>query len=140
MCRGVWATPAPAVVPGEFAKLEQRLSDALASSDRSAVDRLWDDQLVFVFPDGKLSHKAERLRAQVPLIDASGPRLTASNDAVEIAYEDANVAVLGVHSSWRFGDSAPKPFVATHVWIRRAEGCWLLSAQVAEVKALKPTR
>jgi len=108
------------------------MSDALAAYDRATLDRLWDDQLVFVFPNGILERKAERLKEQVPPT-GDGPRLVAANDAVDVDYEDANLAVVIVRSSWRFGANPPQPYVATHVWIRRPDGWRLISAQVAQV-------
>ena len=131
---GTLAAPsASAAEPASFQALEARLSDALAAYDRAEVDRLWDDDLVFVFPNGHLSRKAERLKAQVPPPDTGGPKLVAKNDAVDVEYQDDHTAVVVVRSSWRFGDAAPSRFVATHVWIRRAQGWRLISAQVAQV-------
>ena len=116
-----------------FERLEARLSGALAAYDRATLDTLWDDRLVFVFPDGTLSHKADRLKAQVPPPDAHSPKLVATNDAVSVEFADDHVAVVIVRSSWRFGDQPPRPFLATHIWIKRRTGWRLLSAQVAQV-------
>jgi hypothetical protein len=121
--------------PATFQHLEATLSDALAGYDRATVDRLWDDDLTFVFPTGEVSHKAARLKAQVPPVDTVGPKLMARNDAVDVTYEDKTMAVVLVHSSWRFGDAPPTLVVATHIWIRRAQGWRLISAQVAQLKA-----
>ncbi len=120
--------------PATFQHLEATLSDALAGYDRATVDRLWDDDLTFVFPTGEVSRKAARLKAQVPPLDKGGPKLLARNDAVDVTYEDKTMAVVLVHSSWRFGESPPTLFVATHIWIRRAQGWRLISAQVAQLK------
>ena len=117
-----------------FTNLEARLSDALAQYDRAEADKLWDDHLVFVFPDGKLSRKAERLAQQTPPADTRGAKLVARNDAVEVVYEDSQVAVVVVRSSWRFGGAPPQRFLATHVWVNRAARGWrLLSAQVTRI-------
>jgi hypothetical protein len=137
-CCAAWTAPALAA-SGKFAALEAKLSDALAAYDRASLDRLWDDQLVFVFPNGTVSRKAERLKAQAPPADSTGPKLVATNDAVNVEYEDPHLAVVVVRSSWRFGDNAPDPFVATHIWIKRPEGWRLISAQVAEVKPTQPS-
>jgi len=139
VCGAAW-TPSAGAAADRFQALEAKLSAALANSDRAAVDKLWDDQLVFVFPDGTLSRKAERLKAQVPPVAGSGPKLVATNDDVTVEYEDTHVAVVVVRSSWRFGDRAPERFVATHVWIERPEGWRLISAQVAEAAPPKPPR
>jgi hypothetical protein len=128
------APPAHAA-PGTFTVLEAQLSDALARYDAATVDQLWDDDLVFVFPNGKLERKAQRMAAQVPPPDTGDPKLVARNDAVDVEYEDSRTAVVIVRSSWRFGDGAPTPFVATHIWIKRTQGWRLLSAQVAQLKA-----
>lgn len=120
--------------PKTFTDLEAQLSAALAKYNAPAIDRLWDDDLVFVFPDGKLSHKAERLAAQVPPPDTGGPKLVANNDAVDLAYEDGHMAVVVVRSTWRFGDEPPQHFIATHVWVSRPQGWRLLSAHVAQLK------
>jgi hypothetical protein len=119
--------------PKTFVALEGRLSDALAACDAPTIDRLWDDKFVFVFPNGKLSRKLERMKAQVPRPDTGGPKLSARNDAVEVEWEDAHMAVVIVKSSWQFGNAEPTRFLATHVWIKRLNGWRLISAQVAEV-------
>ena len=120
--------------PKAFTALEAQLSDALARYDAPAIDKLWDDDLVFVFPNGKLSRKAERLAAQVPPADTGGPKLVARNDAVDVEYEDGHLAVVVVRSTWRYGDEPPQQFVATHVWISRPQGWRLLSAHVGQIK------
>jgi hypothetical protein len=97
-----------------------------------------NDRLVFVFPNGTLSRKGERLKAQVP--PTAGPRLVATNDSVQVQYDDTHVAVVTVLSSWRFGDNVPEHYIATHIWIKRAQGWRLISAQVARVAPAKPPR
>jgi Domain of unknown function (DUF4440) len=120
-----------------FVSLEARLSDALADFRVADVGELWDDSFVFVFPSGELRNKADRLAALKRPADTGGPRLVSHNDSVTVQYEDANVAVVIVRSSWRFGDKPPDPYIATHVWIKRVQGWRLLSAQVAQLK-VKP--
>jgi hypothetical protein len=59
--------------------------------------------------------------------------LTSHNDSVEVQYEDRGMAVVLVRSSWRQGDVVQgRPYVATHVWIRRPAGWRLVAAQVAQ--------
>ena len=131
----IWAesiAPAAAATT-PFDALEARLSSALAAYDRPTLDTLWDDRLVFVFPNGRLSRKADRLKAQIPPPVTSGPRLVATNDSVQVEFDDGHVAVVIVRSSWRFGELAPQPYLATHIWIKRSTGWRLLSAQVAQV-------
>ncbi len=126
---------APAVAwgaPSTFQGLEARLSQALAAYDRKTVDELFDDQLVFVFPNGRVAHKPERMAGLTPPADAVGA-LQSHNDSVEVQFEDRRMAVVLVRSSWRQGDAVQgRPYVATHVWIHRSAGWRLIAAQVAQ--------
>ena len=118
----------------DFVALENQLSAALAGYDATAISAIWDDDFVTVFPNGHLSHRAERLAALARPVP-KGPGLISHNDSVDVQYEDAHVAVVTVRSTWRFGDVGPgDPYMATHVWIRRGETWRLLSAQVAQIK------
>lgn len=127
----------PGMAPAEpagFQALEARLSDALAAYDRKTVGELFDDQLVFVFPNGRIAHKPERLAGMTPPQGAAP--LTSHNDSVEVQYEDKAMAVVLVRSTWRQGDVVQgRPYLATHVWIRRPAGWRLIAAQVAQVTA-----
>jgi Domain of unknown function (DUF4440) len=120
--------------PARFSVLEDHLSEALAAYDAAEVAKLWDDAFVFVNPDGRMAKKAQRL-AGIRRPDAkAGPPLTSHNDSVDVQYEDANVAVVLVRSTWRQGDrQLGQPYLATHVWIRRGADWKLLSAQVAQL-------
>jgi Domain of unknown function (DUF4440) len=128
------ASAAVAAAPPDFTALEDRLSDALARYDAATVAGLWDDSFVFVFPNGHVSRKAERLARLTPPKTAAPASLTSHNDSVEVAYQDADMAVVIVHSAWRShpGDVGDR-YVATHVWVRRGEQWRLVSAQVAQV-------
>ena len=96
------------------------------------MGELFDDQLSFVFPNGRVAHKPERLAGMAPPA-AGTPVLTSHNDSVELQYEDKTMAVVIVSSTWRQGDKVQgRPFVATHVWIRRGAGWRLIAAQVAQ--------
>jgi ketosteroid isomerase-like protein len=120
--------------PETFVALEDGLSQVLAAYDARDVDALWDDDLVFVSPNGRVTRKAERLAGLAPPAIAASVALTSHNDSVEVQYEDAGVAVVIVHSTWRLGTSARGDrYVATHVWIKRGDRWRLLSAQVAQV-------
>ena len=124
--------------PASFERLEDRLSQALAAYDRRTVDELFDDQLVFVFPNGRVAHKPERMKGLVPPADAKGA-LTSRNDSVEVQFESRDMAVVLVRSSWRQGEVVQgRPYVATHIWIRRAGGWRLVAAQVAQVSQPAP--
>src|SRR5437660_7383697 len=56
-------------VERELIELERQLSEALAGQDASVLDRLWSETLVFTFPNGHISNKAQRLAAQKPSAD-----------------------------------------------------------------------
>lgn len=121
--------------PPDFGALENRLSAALAAYDAKTVGALWDDDFVSVFPGGLVSHKADRLARLTPPPARAGAKLTSSNDAVDVQYQDDHVAVVTVRSSWRTGaQDAGEGYVATHVWIRRGAQWRLLSAQIAQIK------
>ena len=131
---GALGPVAARAAPQDFVMLEERLSAALASYDAPAVSALWDDDFVTVFPDGGLSHRVERL-AELARPIPQGPGLTSHNDSVDVQYEDANVAVVTVRSTWRYGNAVQgDPYLATHVWIRRGDAWRLLSAQIARIK------
>jgi len=120
--------------PQSFAAIEDRLSDALARYDTAALGDLWDDNFVFVFPNGHVENKSERLAAIKPPAADQTPTLTNTNDSVAVAYEDANLAIVLVRSSWRTKPTDKgDPYIATHVWIRRGDRWRLVSAQVAHV-------
>jgi hypothetical protein len=123
--------PGPASAQS-FVALEDNLSQGLAASDARNADALLDDDFVFVSPDGRVTHKAERLAAlSRPAVKAGAP-LASHNDSVEVQHQDAHFAVVIVRSTWRIAAAANgEHYVATHVWIRRANQWRLLSAQVA---------
>jgi hypothetical protein len=95
---------------------------------------LWSDSLVFTFPNGQISNKAQRLAAQKPSADPN--QLTNRNEEVTVRLY-GNTAVVTVRSRWvnkagtqQFGD----PYQATHVWVIR-QGRWqLVAAHVSQVK------
>ena len=121
--------------PQEFVAIEGRLSNALARYDTKIADEMWDDNFVFVAPNGHLAHKAASLANLSRSRASEAPTLTSHNDSVDVQYEDVNVAVVTVSSTWRFGTAAKAdPYVATHVWVRRGKRWRLLSAQVANFR------
>ena len=118
----------------ELTELERQLSEALARQDAKALDRLWSDTLVFTFPDGKVSNKADRLAAQKPPADPS--QLTSRNEDVKVRLY-GNSAVVTVRTRWE-GSAGTQKFSilyqATHVWLKR-HGRWqLVAAHVSQVK------
>jgi len=140
----VVATWALLSVPGvtglaqdDTAKMIERLEDELNAAfhrfDASALDRLWDEDLAFVSPNGTLANKAERLAG----LESPPPNIpTSANESVAVkVYGDAAVAI--VLSKWS-GTTDGKPFVtrfrATHVWARRSGQWKLVAAHVSQMK------
>src|SRR5437870_6703122 len=76
------ATHSTPKVESELVELERQLSEALAKQDAPALGRLWSDMLVFTFPNGHISNKAERLAAQKP--SANPNQLTNHNEEVKV--------------------------------------------------------
>jgi ketosteroid isomerase-like protein len=113
-------------------RLEEELTVALNRYDAAALDRLWGDELAFVFPNGALASKAQRLAG----LKSPPPSLPKSaNESVDVKiYGDVAVAI--VVSKWSRPDEAKPPlrFRATHVWARRAGEWKLVSAHVSQMK------
>src|SRR5258708_20557298 len=120
-------------VERELIELERQLSEALARQDASALDRLWSETLVFTFPNGHISNKAQRLAAQKPSLDPN--QLTNRNEDVKV-HLYGNSAVVTVRSRWgdKAGPQQGDPYQATHVWMKQ-QGRWqLVAAHVSQVK------
>ena len=128
------AIPSTRKVERELIELERQLSEALATQDASTLDRLWSETLVFTFPNGQVSNKAQRLEAQKPSTDPN--QLSSRNEDVKVQLY-GNSAVVRVRSRWvdktgtqQYGD----PYQATHVWVKQ-HGRWqLVAAHVSQVK------
>jgi ketosteroid isomerase-like protein len=121
-------------VERELVELERQLSEALARQDASVLDRLWSETLVFTFPNGQISNKAQRLAAQKPSTDPN--RLTNRNEELKV-HLYGNSAVVTVRSRWldkagaqQYGD----PYQATHVWVKQGGRWKLVAAHVSQVK------
>ena len=113
--------------------LEEELNSAFNRFDSATLDRLWSEDLAFVFPNGTLANKAERLAA-LKSPPANVPISTVESVVVKL-YGDVAVAI--VVSKWT-GTNEVKPFSmhfrATHVWAR-GEGQWkLVAAHVSPMK------
>jgi ketosteroid isomerase-like protein len=124
------------VAPEDTAKAITRLEDeltlALNRYDAAALDRLWSDDLTFVFPNGSIAGKAQRL-AGLKSPPPSPPK--SANESVDVkGYGDVAVAI--VVSRWSNADEAKPPlrFRATHVWARRAGEWKLVSAHVSQMR------
>lgn len=111
---------------------EEELNLAFNKFDASALERLWGDDLAFVFPSGAIASKAERLAGFKP-----SPNIPSStNESVDVrVYGDVAVAI--VVSKWT-GTSNGKPFAtrfrATHVWAKRVGRWEMVSAHVSQMK------
>ena len=118
----------------ELIELERQLSEALSKQDAPVLDRLWADTLVFTFPDGKVSNKAERLAAQKPSADPT--QFTSRNEDVKVQLY-GNSAVVTVRTRWE-GKAAAQSFStlfqATHVWLKQSGRWQLVAAHVSQVK------
>jgi ketosteroid isomerase-like protein len=113
-------------------RLEDELTLALNRYDAVALDRLWSDELTFVFPSGAIASKAQRL-AGLKSPPSSLPK--SANESVDVkSYGDVAVAI--VVSRWSAADETRPPvrFRATHVWARRAGEWKLVSAHVSQMK------
>lgn len=76
------AIPSTRKLERELLELERQLSEALARQDASTLDRLWSETLVFTFPNGQVSNKAQRLGAQKRPTDPN--QLSSRNEDVKV--------------------------------------------------------
>ena len=130
------AAPSKRSVERQFIELERQLSDALVREDAAVLDRLWSNDLVFTFPNGKVSNKAQRLAGQKPAAPSSQSESVTTNDEVKV-YLYGNTAVVTVLSTWsgkENNQAYSSQFQATHVWAKQ-QGRWqLVAAHVSPVK------
>jgi ketosteroid isomerase-like protein len=121
-------------VEKQLIELERQLSDALVKQDAKVLDRLWSNDLIFTFPNGKVSTKAERLAGQKPSDQSS--QSTNTNDRVKV-YLYGNTAVVTVLSTWKGKTGTQEysdQYQATHVWAKQ-QGRWqLVAAHVSQLK------
>ena len=130
------AAPSRRSVERQLIELERQLSDALVREDAEVLDRLWSNELVFTFPDGKVSNKAQRLAGQKPAAQSSQSESRTSNDEVKV-YPYGNTAVVTVLSTWSGkanNQEYSSQFQATHVWVKQAGRWQLVAAHVSPVK------
>jgi ketosteroid isomerase-like protein len=130
------ASPSKRSVKAQLIELERQLSAALVREDAAVLDRLWSNDLVFTFPNGKVSNKRQRLAGQKPAAPASQSESETTNDEVKV-YLYGNTAVVTVLSTWsgkENNQAYSSQFQATHVWVKQ-EGRWqLVAAHVSPVK------
>ena len=130
------AAPSKSSVESQLIELERQLSDALVREDAAVLDRLWSNDLVFTFPNGKMSNKTQRLAGQKPVTQPDPSESVTTNDEVKV-YLYGNTAVVTVLATWS-GKENNKPyssqFQSTHVWTKQ-QGRWqLVAAHVSPVK------
>ena len=118
----------------ELIELERQMSEALVRQDAAILARLWSNDLVFTFPSGHISNKAQRLAGQKPSVESS--QSSNSNDEVKV-HLYGNTAVVTVLSTWK-GKAGTQEYSdqyqATHVWVKQ-QGLWqLVAAHVSQVK------
>jgi len=130
------AAPPKRSVESHLIELERQLSAALVREDAAVLDRLWSNDLVFTFPNGKVSNKAQRLAGQKPAAQPSQSESETTNDEVKV-YLYGNTAVVTVLSTWSGkanNQAYSSQFQATHVWAKQ-QGRWqLVAAHVSPVK------
>jgi ketosteroid isomerase-like protein len=129
-------SPSKRNVEGQLIDLERQLSAALVRQDAAVLDRLWSNDLVFTFPDGKVSNKAQRLAGQKPAAPSSQSESETTNDEVKV-YLYGNTAVVTVLSTWsgkENNQAYSSQFQATHVWAKQ-QGRWqLVAAHISPLK------
>ena len=128
------ATPSKRSVERQLIALEHQLSDALVRGDATALGHLWSNDLVFTFPNGKLSGKAQRLASQKPADPSS--QSTNTNDQVKV-HLYGNTAVVTVLSTWKGKEGTQEysdQYQATHVWAKQQRRWQLVAAHVSQVK------
>jgi ketosteroid isomerase-like protein len=127
------AAPQPGDAATAVRGREEEMTAAFNAWDPAALGRLWDEDLVFVFPNGALAGKAGRL-AGLKEAPASIPQ--SANESVDVRMF-GDVAVAIVVSRWpgtRDGKPSVTRFRATHVWVKRGEQWRLVSAQVSPIR------
>ena len=130
------ARPSKQSAEDQLIELERQLSEALVREDAAVLDRLWSNDLVFTFPNGKMSNKSQRLAGQKPAAQPSQSESNTSNDEVKV-YLYGNTAIVTVLSTWSGkanNQEYSSQFQATHVWAKQ-KGRWqLVAAHVSPVQ------
>src|SRR5260370_40231761 len=78
------AAPSKRSVEGQLIELERQLSAALVREDAAVLDRLWSNDLIFTFPNGKMSNKTQRLAGQKHDAPSSQPESETTNDQIHV--------------------------------------------------------
>jgi ketosteroid isomerase-like protein len=134
----LWVRPAATVpVTGHDAeaitRVEMELNDALMACDGAALRRLWAEDMTFVFPNGVMETRAQRLGG---LSDCTPGAQRSTVESISVTHLGDSVVAL-VLSAWSASIDG-KPFAAkfraTHVWARRKGGWVLVAAHVSQLK------
>jgi hypothetical protein len=111
---------------------ESQLRDAQFSNDVAMLDRLLDDELVFVALDGSIASKQDDLDAH----RAKRLRLTRSEPGERHVQRLGDAAVVSVRmemeGSWD-GSHFAGAFWYTRVWCRRADGWRIVAGHMSAV-------
>ena len=115
-----------------IAALEVELLTAFNTSDPQALDRLWDDEFVVVFPNGVQHNKQQRMAA----LDSTGPIAQYTNLSVQVRTAPG-LAIAIVLARVVPGEGTQASAVrlkTTRVWVDRGGRWKILTAQVAQLR------
>ncbi len=128
-----FSAQAQAEIQAVIAGLEDELLAAFNKPDPEALDRLWDDEFVVVFPNGVQNNKQQRMAA-LKEHPSSIPQY--SNLSVQIrALPGVAVAIVVARvSSGEAGRPSSVRLLSTRVWVDRGGRWRILSAQVAQLR------
>jgi ketosteroid isomerase-like protein len=107
---------------------ERQWAESVATNDASVLERILDDDFVWIYPDGTKMNKAEAIA------DArSGPGTFVSNhlDEVSIRFYGKTAVTQG-SESWVRKDGAGEKkgrFVWTDVWVKRDDGWKIVASE-----------
>jgi ketosteroid isomerase-like protein len=127
------ASPEAPQVEREILRAEHDLTLALNDLDTDRLAVLWSDRLVFTFPNGQSSTKAERLEGVERARRSTLGRIVSTNDDIRVI-DLGGAAVAYVLSTWHGAEGGPaQQYRATHVWTRENARWRLVAAHVSKV-------
>lgn len=119
-------------------RLSQAFSDASASGDAKALDKLLDADVVFMGEDGTLSSKHDIVAGASPPPAGSHNTLVQSDFHVALHGDVAVTSFTDNATFVTYGKTAHDSFRSTEVWLRK-HGSWkMVSSQTIEVP-VEPT-
>lgn len=115
-------------------QLEAALRQAQLDGDVDALDRLIDDELIFVGPDGALASKADDLA-----LHRSGAVRFKTHEPIDLQWRlvAADVVVVTLHARLAVvfhGQSVTGNFRYTRVWARRNGGWRVVAGHVSAMQ------